>query len=311
MNYKYLTICGYTQEELEDNFREHIEEAGKYLGISYDETIQMIKHWYNGYSWDGKLFVYNPFSTLLFFDNKKFKEYWFETGTPTFLIEQIKKNNDLNSFIKSKTVRGASLKGSSSNNIETIALLFQTGYLTIKKEEVTDGKLQYTLDFPNMEVETAFLGSLMKEYCFREPSEISEINERISKALREKNGEELKSSLTELFANIPYDLTTEKESYYHSLFLLAAKMSGYEVEGEAHTDKGRIDAVLKKANNVIIVEIKYSKEKTTDKMIKEAIGQILDKKYHEKYVYNKISLLAIAFGDKEIGCEFQTLQSLA
>jgi hypothetical protein len=256
--------------------------------------------------------VYNPFSTLLFLENRKFEGYWFETGTPTFLIEQIRKNNDLNLFIKSKKVGSDSLRGYGSDNIGTIALLFQTGYLTIKKEEIKSNSPQYTLDFPNMEVETAFLGSLMRAYCFRKPNEVNEINERIAKALKEKNSEELKRGLTELFANIPYDLTTKKESYYHSLFLLAARMSGYETEGEVHTDKGRIDAVLKKDNSIIIVEIKYSKEKTIDKMIKEAMAQIIDKKYHEKYVYSKISLLAIAFGDKkEIGCEFQTLQSLA
>jgi hypothetical protein len=309
MNYKYATICGYTQEELESNFKEYIEEAGKYLEINYDETIRMIKHWYNGYSWDGKLFVYNPFSTLLFFDNKKFEEYWFETGTPTFLIEQIKKNNDLNFFTKGIKTESNSLRRYGSDKVETIALLFQTGYLTIKKEEATKGITQYTLDFPNIEVKAAFLDSLVEEYCFRESNGIKGINESIAKALKEKSSEGLQKSLTELFANIPYDLATKKESYYHSLFLVAARLSGFETIAEEHTDKGRIDAVLKKDNNVIVVEIKYSKDNKTDKIIKEAMEQIKDKKYYEKYIGSDISLLAIVFDfKKEISCRFQSLK---
>jgi hypothetical protein len=305
---EYSSICGYTQKELESNFIEYIEEAGKYLEINYDEMIRMIKHWYNGYSWDGKSFVYNPFSTLLFFDNKKFRSYWFATGTPTFLIEQIRERDDLEAFTKPEIVGENSLIGKGYENIESIALLFQTGYLTIKNKKIENNKPQYTIDFPNMEVEKAFLGSLMKEYCFREPNEINRINEKIAKALIEKSCEDLRRSLTELFANIPYDLTTKKESYYHSLFLIAAKLSGFEISAEEHTYKGRIDAVLKKDDNVIVVEIKYNKDNTTDKVIVEAIEQIRDKKYYEKYIGSDESLLAIVFNDKkEIGCKFQTL----
>jgi ribosomal protein S13 len=147
----------------------------------------------------------------------------------------------------------------------------------------------------------------MKEYSLRESEEINGINKKISKALKEKNGENLEKSLRELFANIPYDLTTERESYYHSLFLLAARMSGYEVDGEVHTDKGRIDAVLKKGSDVIIVEIKYGKESKVEQLLKEAMEQIKDKKYYEKYVSSDVSLLAVAFGNKkEIACKWHS-----
>jgi hypothetical protein len=163
MNAKYASICGYTQEELEDNFKEYIESVSEVMGMTKEEVLSAIKKWYNGYSWDGKTFAYNPFSTLLFFKNKRFNEYWFETGTPTFLIKQIKKKDDLESFVESREVGMSSLKGDGSDNIETTALLFQTGYLTIKKEEIgEDRRARYALDFPNMEVRSAFLSSLMK-----------------------------------------------------------------------------------------------------------------------------------------------------
>jgi RNA binding exosome subunit len=243
----------------------------------------------------------------LFLDKKEFKEYWYETGTPTFLIEQIKKkSNDLEPFAKSQEVGMAVLKGDGSDNVETIALLFQTGYLTVKKKGLMERGSIYTLDFPNFEVKNAFLTSLIKAYMNKESREVERANENICEKIKRKDAKGLEESLRILFASIPYDLHIGKEAYYHSLFLMMMRLNGYEVEGEVHTDKGRIDAVLKKGNDVIVVKIKYSKEQTTEEMIKEAMEQIKDRKYYEKYVENEVSLLGIGFGKgKEIGCRFE------
>jgi hypothetical protein len=308
MDYKYLTICGYSQEELEANFKEHIEETGKYLNISYNETLDTIKRWYNGYSWDGKTFVYNPFSTLMFLDKKELKEYWYKTGTPTFLIEQIVKKNGLNTLIGQGTVIISSLSDVDYNRASSVDLLFQTGYLTIKRKIITDGSPQYALDFPNTEVREAFLSNLLVAYANKDSYVIEDIGKKVRKAIEEKDSEGLKRSLAELLANVPYDLIAGKEAFYHAMFLIEARLSGFEAQGEVHTDKGRIDVVLKKDNSVIVVEIKYAKEKTTGKMIKEALKQIRNIKYYEKYIGNDVSLLAIAFGDnKEIACSFENL----
>jgi hypothetical protein len=306
MSEENADICGYTQEEVESNFKEYIEEAAKTNKMTVKEILSEIKRWYNGYSWDGKTFVYNPFSTLLFFDNKKFNEYWFETGTPTFLIEQIRKRDDLETLIGPKEVSLRSLRGSKDTRIENMALLFQTGYSTIKKEGIVEGEAEYTIDFPNMEVRRAFIGDLLEVCTDKETYEVENINKRLGRGLKERDGESLRRSLEELFANIPYDLTTERESYYHSLFLLAGRLSGYEVEGEVHTDKGRIDAVLKRGKDVIVVEIKYGEGKKVEGLLKEGMKQIKEMKYCEKYGSNKVSLLVVAFGkNKEIGCEFK------
>jgi hypothetical protein len=308
MNRKYLTICGYTQEELEENFKEYVEEAGKSLNMSYNETLNTIKNWYNGYSWDGKTFVYNPFSTLLFFDNKKPEEYWYETGTPTFLMEEIKKKNDLYCFASTQEVESNTLKGNGSDEQEITTLLFQTGYLTVKKEEIKkDSTPQYTLDFPNMEVRKAFLSSLLVAYAKKETKEVKGIGEKVREAIEEKDEEGLKEVLTELYANVSYDLHVSKEKYYHSLFLVTARLSGYKTDSEVHTDKGRIDVVLKKDGSVIVVEIKYG-DKKVRKLLDEAMRQIKEKMYYEKYASSDVSLLAVAFGKgKEIDCEFQEL----
>jgi Holliday junction resolvase-like predicted endonuclease len=298
-------ICGYTQEELENNFKEYIERASEMMQMTEEEELSEIKRWYNGYSWDGKRFVYNPFSTLAFFRKKEFENYWFGTGTPTFLIEQIKKRDDLESFVGAKVVGESSLRGLDYDNIESIGLLFQTGYLTIKKEESTELGLQYTLDFPNMEVRNSFLTNLIEYYSNRQTREINNLRLKIEKQIKEKDSKELEESLRMMFAHIPYDLHISKESYYHSMFLMLMIAVGYEVEGEVHTDKGRIDAVLKKGNYVIVVEIKYGKETEVEQLLQEAMEQIRDRKYYEKYASSEVSLLAVAFGDKkEIGCKF-------
>ena len=156
MNNKYTSICGYTQEELENSFKEYIEQVGKSLELTYEETISAIKRWYNGYSWDGKTSVYNPFSTLLFFHDKKFSNYWFKTGTPTFLIDQIK-DKDLKSFEQKQKVTEYMLSNFNEKSIDITGLLFQTGYLTIKKEMIVNDVSLYELDFPNREVKDSFL----------------------------------------------------------------------------------------------------------------------------------------------------------
>ena len=221
MNSKYGAICGYTQEELERDFKEHIEYTAKELKMTEEKLLSEIKRWYNGYSWDGKEFVYNPFSTLKFFDSKEFIGHWFETETPTFLIEEIKKKDNLELCIESRKVGIGTLKREGSDSIETIALLFQTGYMTIKEKEIIEDEPEYKIDFPNNEVERAFLSSLMREYTLNKAEEIKGINKKIEESLEEKDGERLGRSLEELLANIPYDLHTKRESYYHSLFLLA------------------------------------------------------------------------------------------
>ncbi|MDR3306591.1 MAG: PD-(D/E)XK nuclease domain-containing protein [Endomicrobium sp.] len=135
-----------------------------------------------------------------------------------------------------------------------------------------------------MEVRNSFLTNLIEYYSNRQSREINSLTNKLL--------EQMKS----------------KEAYYHSMILMLMRVTGFEVEGEVHTDKGRIDAVLKKEkeNDIIVVEIKYSADKSKEEMIKEAIKQIKEKKYYEKYDRKEVSLLAIAFSNKkEIGCKFE------
>ncbi|MDR2621894.1 MAG: AAA family ATPase, partial [Dysgonamonadaceae bacterium] len=149
VNEKYASICGYTQEELETYFSEYLEETAENTGLNKEDLIEEIHNWYDGYSWDGKTFVYNPYSTLLLFENKVFGNYWFRTGTPTFLVELLKKRNQLAPVFEPLVTTLTSFDSCDPVLVGEIPLLFQTGYLTIKRRELFRGLPHYTLGIPN------------------------------------------------------------------------------------------------------------------------------------------------------------------
>jgi len=161
LNRNFACICGYTHQELKDNFKSYLNNFKDELSISYEETTNKINYWYDGYSWDGKNKVYNPFSTLQLFNNSKFSNYWFETGTPEFLINVLKKSNDYKDILKPITVKESRFKSFSYNNIDPINIFFQTGYLTIVEEMIINDLIHYKLEFPNFEVEISLLDHLL------------------------------------------------------------------------------------------------------------------------------------------------------
>ncbi|MDR1243969.1 MAG: PD-(D/E)XK nuclease domain-containing protein, partial [Endomicrobium sp.] len=181
---------------------------------------------------------------------------------------------------------------------------------TVKKEEIEERESVYTIDFPNYEVKKAFITRLVAVCARKSQKDTERLGKKINEAIRKGEAEKLQEGLVELYANIPYDLHIGKEKYYQSLFLLTMKFVGYEVEGEVHTDKGRADAILRKEEKVIVVEIKYAKGKGSDieRKIEEAMGQIRERKYYEKYISSKPTLLGIVFsGNKEIACKFESV----
>ncbi|MDR3113804.1 MAG: ATP-binding protein [Endomicrobium sp.] len=300
---RYAAICGYTQEELEDNFKNHILAAAETLKLSYNRTVASIKNWYNGYSWDGKTSVYNPYSTLLLFDKKAFENHWFRTGTPTFLMELIRKHNRLQAFLERAVLPSSSFESYNPDSLSEIPLLFQTGYLTVKDRKSSVAGVKYTLDFPNREVKDSFLQYLLSEYTAYPQEAMSELIEKVFIQFQNADAKGLEDNLTVLLAHIPYQLRQESEAYYHSIFLVWLKTLGFDIQGEISTNKGRIDAVLKQNDFAAIAEIKYGIDKQPEEMLVAALKQIDDKKYYEAYLGKKIILLAIAFNGKEVKCK--------
>jgi hypothetical protein len=162
---EYTAICGYTQEELESNFSEHIDSVAEDMGMTRENLLDKIRYWYNGYTWDGKTAIYNPFSTLNFFQVRRFADYWFRTGTPSFLINIIQRRDSMEDVLKPIVVDENILDEYDPANVSEVPLLFQTGYLTIKQMELTpDGCAEYTLGIPNMEVNRALMICLLQAY---------------------------------------------------------------------------------------------------------------------------------------------------
>ncbi|MDR1886389.1 MAG: ATP-binding protein, partial [Prevotellaceae bacterium] len=258
--------------------------------------------WYNGYSWDGKTSVYNPFSTLLFFSKKQFDNYWFRTGTPTFLVDILKNRNQISPVLKPVVTDSSVFDSYDPVNIGEIPLLFQTGYLTIKHKTLILGIAEYTLDVPNMEVKDSFLKYLLSAYSAYPVEQVQPLISNMKRQLFTGDASGLEQNLRMLLAHIPNILHIGREAYYQSLFLLLMKILGFDIRGEIMTNIGRIDAVWRQPGLTVIAEIKYHPKKNMDSLLDEAMSQIDDRKYHEMYLDGKIMLMAIAFTGKEVKC---------
>jgi hypothetical protein len=302
---EYAAICGYTQEELETNFSEYIDSAAGDLKMTRAYLLDKIRYWYNGYTWDGETAIYNPFLTLMFFKVREFGNYWFRTGTPTFLIDMIRRRNCVNTVLEPLVVNDSIFNGYDPADIEEAPLLFQTGYLTIKQKELIDGHPQYTLGVPNSEVREALLLHLLNAYSQYPLTNIQPLADRMKRQIDAGDTSALEQSLRLLLAYIPYQLQIKTEAYYHSLFLVLMKMLGFDIRGEILTNTGRIDAVWRQPGLTVVAEIKYHAKKKADILLEEALTQIRDRRYYEAYLDGKVMLMAIAFTGKDIKCSIE------
>jgi hypothetical protein len=304
---QYATVCGYTQEELESNFSEYIDKAAEYLNMTREYLLEQIRYWYNGYTWDGKTAIYNPFSTLKFFKVQEFGGYWFSTGTPTFLVEMIQHRDHANTILEPLVVSEEIFDGYDPANIGEVPLLFQTGYLTIKHKELINGCPQYTLGVPNSEVNKALLRCLLQAYGKYHDEQIDNLRRTMQQQINNLDGSGFARSLESMVAAIPYDIQIPQESYYHSLMLLWMRLLGFKIHGEDHNNIGRSDAVWEQPDITVVAEIKYHAETKIDTLLNEAMKQIHDRRYYNKYL-GKVILLGIAFSGKQTGCRIEELK---
>ena len=303
---QYVSICGYTQQELENNFSEYIDSAAERLKMTREELLEKIRYWYNGYTWDGKTAIYNPFSTMNFFDNRRFANYWFNTGTPTFLINIIQRRDSANTVLDPLAVDECIFDEYDPENISEFPLLFQTGYLTIKQMELTpEGVAEYTLGVPNMEVNKSLLAHLLKAYGrYPDARYVDELRKTMQRQIASNDEPGFAHSLGVMVAAVPAELHIRCERYYHSLMLLWMRLLGFKVRGEKHNNLGRSDAVWEQPGLTVVVEVKYHAEKTIEALLKEAMQQIYDRQYYNKYL-GKVLLLGIAFSGKQPGCRME------
>ncbi len=256
----FASISGIDQSELEHYFEEELQ-------VSDPEKIKI---WYNGYNWGGVFKVYNPFSLLHFFRNLEFRNYWFETGTPTFLIN-LTKNEQLYDF-ENQRVTSSQLSAYDLEYLQIIPLMFQTGYLTIKKFDA-DNDI-YTLDYPNLEVRRSYLESLADAYIQSQKDKGGVLVYDLRMALMACDMGKLERLVNTLFKTIPYSLwQNENEHFYHAILHLTFRILNIYVESEVQTSDGRLDALVQLDKYVYCFEFKL------DGNAEQALQQIKDKGY--------------------------------
>ncbi|MDR1632292.1 MAG: ATP-binding protein [Dysgonamonadaceae bacterium] len=307
---RYASLCGYTQQELETCFDEYLDDVAQHLDRDKTQLLNDIRSWYNGYSWDGRTSVYNPFSTLLLFDKRYIDNYWFRTGTPTFLIETLKSRNQIKLLLEPITVDSSLFESFDPVRINEIPLLFQTGYLTVKGKDFRAIPPQYILGIPNNEVKESLLKHLLSAYSYYPLESAQELRQRMQQQLLVGNVAGLEQSLREMLAYIPYPLHIGREAYYHSLMLLWLKLLGFDIIGEVTSNIGSIDAVWKFPGHTIVAEVKCQVKKgRISTLLTKAIRQIEGKRYCERFMNEpKTSLLAVVFAGKEIGCRMKVVK---
>ncbi|MDR0734027.1 MAG: ATP-binding protein [Dysgonamonadaceae bacterium] len=307
---QFASICGYTQEELETNFSDYIDDTAEHLDMTKDQLLDEIRYWYNGYTWDGKTSIYNPFSTLIFFSAQEFAGYWFATGTPTFLVEIIQRHNSANMILEPFIVNEDVFRGYNPPDMEEAPLLFQTGYLTVKRKERVHGIPRYTLDVPNSEVREAFSKSLLNVYGKYHGNRLNDLRWAMEQQINDCDEAGFAVSLEVMIATVPYELHRADEAYYHTMMLIWMRLLGFKIHGETPNNRGRADAVWEQPELTVIAEIKYHAEKKTDVLLQEAMTQIHERRYYNAYT-GKIILLGIAFSGKEVGCRMEELNRKA
>ncbi len=295
---RYATICGYTHNDIKLHFEERLE------GVDLDE----LKKWYNGYNFLGEG-VYNPFDILLFFSKGKiYSHYWFETGSPSFLIEVLREKSFFLPKLENLEINESDLGSFDIDDIKIETLLYQTGYLTIKKVETVFNQRTFYLTYPNLEVRTA-----LNERIFKYLLTDSILKRGSSlKAIQRKDMEAFKNSIFQVFATLPYNSYTKNdmqnyEGYYANIIYSYLSGLGIEFRAEDVTNHGRIDLTIATPDmsQVYIIEFKVVENENRNG---KALEQIKAKKYHEKYLNKaeEITIIGIEFSKKDRNvCKFE------
>ncbi|MEZ4709296.1 MAG: ATP-binding protein [Caldilineaceae bacterium] len=276
MNPHFATALGITEQEMSAYFQEHIAEFAAKDKMTPEALLTKVRGWYDGFCFvEACEQVYNPFSTLQLFYNQRFANYWFETGTPTFLIKLLKAQQYDVEQLSDLRLRELAFSTYELEHLSIVPLLFQTGYLTIKAYEPQ--RRIYTLGYPNTEVTDAFLSHLLGEFSERDRGLNEDYLWQLVDALEADDLEHFFTILQVFFANVPYNIHLKHEKYYQTVFYLIFTLLGLRIEAEVHTNQGRIDAVAEVANHLYLFEFKV------DKSAAEALQQIKQRAYYQKY----------------------------
>ncbi len=296
----YATICGFTEAEMRYSCAVGLQDLADKEGVGVEQIVEKIRFWYDGFSWNAQDFVYNPYSTMLLMQKKVFDFYWFDTGTPTFLVKLIHKNYEYN--FKKLKVSKSIYNWHDLKKLNYVSIMLQSGYLTFKKHVENN---IYEVGYPNKEVETAFSQMLLGDYIDLEGSIAENTLHDIQMALINNDIEKIIYLLTQMFKILPYSFFLEdveridkkgnvtvvqrqvSENFYHAVIYLIFNILAIQMRVEMLASDGRIDAVVETQTHVYLFEFKKGRKP------KDAIQQIWDKQYANAYALSKKQIVCI------------------
>ena len=289
MDARVAQLFGYTHEEVKANFPESIKALGAAQGLDEAATFAKLVQWYDGYRFNHEAEpVFNPVSVGKCLNTKQFDPYWFETGTPSFLLKLVENDPVAVDDIE---ISQTAFSVYEPDAPEMMAIFYQTGYLTIKSARQDGEERLYRLDFPNYEVRKAFSESLSREFSHLPTREHASLQTQMVEALRHDDVNDMLDALSCFFANIPANITVKREKYYQTLFYAVFILIGARTHAECWTNRGRVDAVVETPCGIYVFEFKLGDTAAA------ALQQIKAKGYHEKYLRQgkKVTLVGAAF----------------
>ena len=307
---RYATMCGFTEAEVRQYCPQGLIDLAEKENVTVEAIVDKIRFWYNGFSWNAEDFVYNPYSTMRLMDSLQFKNYWFETGTPTFLVKLLNKTYQYQ--LKDIKLNSSIYEWYDLKELDYLSIMLQTGYLTFKKHL---GEDYYIASYPNKEVENAFCEMLLGGYLHKHPARMSVTVLDIYEAFERHDIEKVIEILTDMFDTLPSQFFHEDrevidaqgnkkivskavgESFYHAVIYLVFNILGIRMPVEVSSKQGRIDAVVETAGYIYIFEFKK------DTKAKAAIDQIKEKNYAQLYGLSKkqIYLIGVSFSIQKKG----------
>ena len=293
MDRNYAAVCGLTQQELLDNFQPELEVLAEENELSFDETVELMTRQYDGYYFHPKgEGMYNPFSVLNAFDKKEFGNYWFQTGTPTFLVKSLQRADyDLRTLMEGVETPAINFTEYRAEANNPIPLIYQSGYLTIKDY---DNRFKiYKLGFPNDEVRYGFLNFLVPFYTPITDDKKSFYIGQFVRELENGDTDAFMQRFEAFFADFPYELNDKTERHYQVVVYLIFKLMGQFTQAEVHSAQGRADAIVQTPKYIYVFEFKLNGT------AEEALQQIHDKGYAVPFQTDSRQIV-------KVGVEFST-----
>ncbi len=304
LNSDFSAICGIAESELEKYFAPEIERLAIEMELTVSETKEKLAEMYDGYHFshlgEG---VYNPFCLLKCFMERKFGSYWFESGTPTFLVKTLQNQPlELSTIVNGRKAKEDQFKNYDPDSKNMLPVIYQSGYLTIKS--FSKERNFYTLDFPNREIEEGFLNILLRKFVSVPDDDMGLAVDNICNALEQNNVDRVLSIIKAAIADLPTVVKKDMcENYYESVTHLIFRLTGYRVVSELQSVAGRSDVVVSTKDAVFIFELKMDKGRKFEEVASEALSQIDANGYADRFIVSgkQMFKVGVVFSSKGKG----------